>query len=74
MKQLTLPYKLDREKNWHRKNSITDHAEKMFQQATLENYGQAEMSLWDDLGSKHQFCKKDENKHTLEEEYWVMKQ
>ena len=34
---------IDREKNWHRKNSITEYAEKMFQQATLENYGQAKM-------------------------------
>ena len=61
MKQLTLPYKLDREKNWHRKNSITDYAEKMFQQATLENNGQAEMSEWDDQASKHQCHKKNEN-------------
>ena len=52
MKQLTLPYKLDKEKNWHRENSITDNAEKMFQQATLENYGQAEMPEWDDQASK----------------------
>ena len=35
--------KLDREKNWLRKNFVTDYAEKMFHQATLENYGQAEM-------------------------------
>ena len=34
---------LDREKNCLRKNSMTDYAEKMFQQATLENYGQAKM-------------------------------
>ena len=39
-----LQSKLDREKNWLRKNSITDYAEKTFQQATLENYGQAEMT------------------------------
>ena len=32
---------------WLRKNSFADNAEKMFQQATLENYGQAEMSEWD---------------------------
>ena len=30
------------------KNSITDYAENLFQQATLENYGQAEMPEWDD--------------------------
>ena len=30
-----LQFKLDREKNWLRKISITDYAEKMFQQATL---------------------------------------
>ena len=29
---------------------------KMFQQATLENYGQAEM--WDDQASKHHECYK----------------
>ena len=39
---------LDREKNCLRENSITDYAEKMFQQATLENYGQAKMPEWDD--------------------------
>jgi len=50
-----LQSKLDREKNWHRKNSIT---EKMFQQATLENYGQAEMPEWEDQASKHQCYKK----------------
>ena len=43
-----LQSKLDREKNWHHKNSITDYAKKMFQQATLENYGQAEMPEWED--------------------------
>ena len=54
-----LQSKLDREKNWLRKkNSITDYAEKMFQQATLENYGQAEMPEWDDQASKHQCDKK----------------
>ena len=31
---------------------------KMFQQATLENYGQAEMTEWDDQASKHQCHKK----------------
>ena len=56
-----LQSKLDREKNWHSKNSITDYAEKMFQQATLENYGQAEMSEWNDQASKHQCYKKNEN-------------
>ena len=30
---------------------------KMFQQATLENYGQAEMPDWDDQASKHQCYK-----------------
>ena len=40
--------KLGREKNCLRKNSITDYAEKMFQQATLENYGQAKMPDCDD--------------------------
>ena len=53
-----LQSKLDREKNWHRENSITDYAEKMFQQATLENYGQAKMPEWDDQASKHQCYKK----------------
>ena len=53
-----LQSKLDRAKNWLRKNSITDYAEKMFQQATLENYGQAEMPEWDDQASKHQCDKK----------------
>ena len=43
------------------KNSITDYAEKMFQQATLENYGQAEMPEWDDQASKHQCCKNENN-------------
>ena len=58
-KQLTaLQSKLDREKSWHRKNSITDYAEKMFQQATLENYGQADMPERDDQASKHQCYKK----------------
>ena len=38
-----LQSKLDREKNWLRKINFTDYAEKMFQQATLESYGQAEM-------------------------------
>ena len=58
MKQLTLPYNLNQTggKYWLRKNSITDYAEKMFQQATLENYGQAEM--WDDQASKHHECYK----------------
>ena len=56
-----LQSKLDREKNWHRKNSITDYAEKMFQQAPLENYGQAEMPEWDDQASKHQCCKNENN-------------
>ena len=53
-----LQSKLGREKNWVRKNSITDYAEKMCQQATLENYGQAEMPEWDDQASKHQCFKK----------------
>ena len=35
------------------KNSITDYAEKMFQQATLENYGQAEMPEWEENIQKH---------------------
>ena len=48
-------------KNWHRKNYITDYAEKMFQQATLENYGQEEMPALDDKASKHQCYKKNEN-------------
>jgi len=52
-----LQSKLDREKNWLCKNSFTDYAEKMFQQATLENYGQAEMPEWDDQASKHQCSK-----------------
>ena len=52
-----LQSKLDREKNWLRKNSITDYAENMFQQAT-ENYGQAEMPEWDDQASKHQCYRK----------------
>ena len=30
----------------------------MVQQATLENYGQAEMSEWNDQASKHQCYKK----------------
>ena len=30
----------------------------MFQQATLENYGQAEMSEWNDQASKHQCYKR----------------
>ena len=48
-KQLTLPYNLNQTgKKWLCKNSITDYAEKMFQQATLENYGQAEMPEWVD--------------------------
>ena len=34
---------------------------KMFQQATLENYGQAEMPEWEDQASKHQCYKKNEN-------------
>ena len=50
--------KLGREKNCLRENSITDYAEKMFQQATLENYGQAEMPDRDDQASKHQCYKK----------------
>ena len=50
--------KLDIEKNWLRKNSITDYAEKMFQEAILENYGQAKMPEWDDQASKHQCYKK----------------
>ena len=33
----------------------------MFQQATLENYGQAEMPEWDDQASKHQCCKNENN-------------
>jgi len=53
-----LQSKLDREKNWLRKNSTTDYAEKMFQQATLDNYGQAEMPLWDGQASKHQCYRK----------------
>ena len=56
-----LQSKLDREKNWLRKNSVTsvtDYAEKMFHQATLENYVQAEMPQWDDQVSKHQCYKK----------------
>ena len=53
-----LQFKLDREKNWLCKNSITDYAEKNFQQATLENYGQAEIPKWDDQASKHQCYKK----------------
>ena len=60
MKQLTLPYNLNQtgEKNCLCKNSITDYAEKVVQQATLENYGQAEMSEWNDQASKHQCYKK----------------
>ena len=50
--------KLDSEKNCLSKNSITDYAEKIFQQAILENYGQAEMPEWDDQASKHQCYKK----------------
>ena len=53
-----LQSKLDREKYWLRKNSITEYAEKMFQQATLENYGQAEMPEWEDQASKHQCYRK----------------
>ena len=53
-----LQSKLDREKNWLCKNSVTDYAEKMFHQATLENYGQADMPEWDDQVSKHQCYKK----------------
>ena len=53
-----LQSKLDRKKNWLRKNSVTDYAEKMFHQATLENYGQADMPEWDDQVSKHQCYKK----------------
>ena len=52
-----LQSKLDREKNWHRKNSIIDYAEKMFQQATLENYGQVEMPEWkDQVHGSHFVC------------------
>jgi len=53
---------LDRGKNWLRISSITDYAEKMCQQATLENYGQAEMPEWDDQASKNLCFKKNENK------------
>ena len=53
-----LQSKLEREKNWLRKNSIIDYAEKMFQQVTLESYSQAEMPEWDDQASKHQCYKK----------------
>ena len=53
-----LQSKLDRGKNWLSKNSITDYVGKMFQQATLENYGQAEMPEWDDQASKNQCYKK----------------
>ena len=45
-----LQSKLDRGKI----GSITDYAEKMFQEAILENYGQAKMPEWDDQASKHQ--------------------
>ena len=52
---VTLPYNLNQT---GKKNSITDFAEKMFQQATLKNYGQAEMPEWDDQAFKHQCNKK----------------
>ena len=33
----------------------------MFHQATLENYGQAQIPVWDDQASKLQCYKKNEN-------------
>ena len=43
-----LQSKLDREKIGSAKIPSQTMQKKMFQQATLENYGQAEMPKWDD--------------------------
>ena len=65
-----LQSKLDRRKYWLRKNSITDYAEKMFQKATLENYGQTAMPKWDDQASKHQCYKKNQNDCQWKSIFW----
>ena len=59
MKQLTLPYlNQTGKKIGSAKIPSQTMQKKMFQQATLENYGQAEMPEWDDQAFKHQCYKK----------------
>ena len=61
MKQLTLPYNLNQTEKKFGSAKIPSQihfAEKMFQQATLEKYGQAGMPEWDDQAFEHQCYKK----------------
>ena len=58
MKQFTLPYNLNQTGKKIGSAKIPSHYAEKFQQATLDNYGQAEIPEWDDQASKHQCYKK----------------